>query len=252
MAVIGLLALTFRPAISQEPQFELSDEDVSSTTDLEEVDDLPEQIEGSREDLDATTVVLRENGDFAGRVRLVWPTGKMEPADASVTILRGEEAVGEAQTSANGQFQLAGLEPGEYIARATIAEGSKDFQVAVLPHRTDATASEMYFDATLTPLPDMVDGAILTDSCGGCGVCDECLATEVVAEEVPLEQCGPPMPCMMGAPCGTSCGGFAGGGCCGGGGLWPLGLAGLAGLAALADDDNGQIVVVSPSTIVQQ
>jgi hypothetical protein len=252
MALIGLLAFTFRPAIGQEPQFDLSDEEVSGATEMEEVDDLPETSEGAPEELDSTTVVLRENGDFAGRVRLVWPTGKMEPADAAVTILRGEEAVGETRTSENGQFQLAGLEPGDYVARATIAEGSKDFQVAVLPHRTDATPSEMYFDATLTPLPNMVDGAILTDSCGGCGVCDDCLATEIVAEEVPLEQCGPPMPCMMGAPCGTSCGGgFAGGGCCGAGWLPLAGLAGLAGLAALADDDDGQ-VVVSPNTIIQQ
>ncbi|HEY6562925.1 MAG TPA: carboxypeptidase-like regulatory domain-containing protein [Pirellulaceae bacterium] len=197
-------------------------------------------------------IMLRESGEFAGRVRVIWPTGKIQPANAEVSFLREGEIIGSAHTDEIGHFQLTGLEPGKYVARASIPEGAKDFEIAVVQHVPEALPSQMFMDATLTPMPDAMGGEILADTCGGCGMCEDCLATEVIA---PMDECmvEPYQECMMGAPCASSCGsdccGFSGGGCCGGGGMGLgalAGLAGLAGLAALADDDDTPPPAQSP------
>ena len=193
-------------------------------------------------------VRLQTDGLLAGRFRLMYATGKSEPANATVILARGGESVVTGQTDSTGSFRLAGLEPGAYEGRAIVGEKSAEFSVEVLAYDPAAAPDEMLLQGTLTPIPDaiMAPELVLTEeivpACGGCGDCGLC---GVVAEEVVEAPCM--APCAMGSSCG---GGFAGGGCCGGGG-WGGGLLGLGGLAAgitaLALDDDNPPVAVSPS-----
>ena len=139
--------------------------------------------------------------------------------------------------------------PGKYVATASIQEGSTDFDVEVLPHDEDAQPREMFMDATLTPMPEYVEGDIVVEtatcsSCGGELVGGYCDACGLFHDEL-VDPCGcGEDPCCCEEMYPPMCGGF-GGGCCGGGyagggGLgWLLGAAGLAaGLASLVDDDD--------------
>ncbi len=167
---------------------------------------------------DSVDVRLHEDGSLSGRLRVLYTTGKMVPADASVAFIQDDQVVQTAHTEADGSFQVDGLEPGKYVAETAIAEGSTTFHVDVYEHDETADEQDMLMDATLTPTPDFVTGEIVSDGCTSCGgdIISEPLVEEtfveegVIYDECALGDCG--------MECGTSCDGFSGGGCCGGGG----------------------------------
>ncbi|MEM8680528.1 MAG: carboxypeptidase-like regulatory domain-containing protein [Planctomycetota bacterium] len=218
----GMLAIG--PVTAQELSDTLADEIAS--------------LEGLGETLETVNptaqVHLDQEGSFSGRFRLVWPTGKTEPADAEVRFTAHGNTIESTQTNEDtGHYLVQGLSPGDYVVTASITEGSTDFNVEVLPFDQDAQPEEMFMDATLTPMPEYVEGEILVEDPLCCGE----------------ELCG----CEMYQPacCGFSdscCGSGYGGG--GGGGSplgWLLGAAGLAaGIGALADNNNNNNQPVSP------
>lgn len=237
------------------------------------VDEIPQpEIQQNDATGQVYTVHLHEDGHLEGRVRILHPTGKVVPAEAQIQIARDGDAQGKAETDENGFFKIASLQPGEYVATASIDTGSADFQVEVLPFKQDAGEEMMVLNATLTPEPTVYGGTISEcSSCGEtivgeqiigeqiigeeiigeCGCGEEIIAEEIIGEEIVYEE--PYMDMGCGAACG---GGFSGGGCCGGGGGagggglgWLLGAGGLAaGIAiplALNDDDAR---VASPAT----
>ena len=215
-------------------------------------------------------VRMQDSGTIAGRLQILYPTGKSEPADASVAFSRNGDLVGTAQTDENGEFQMDSLQPGAYTATAVVDKASTDFQVLVMAYDPAAPAKELMMQGTLTPVPadDMVLSetpvpmmdASVCETCGGqvCGpevMCDNPCSCQapvdevIVEEEVIIEDDY----AMMGA-CGGCCsGGFSSGGCCGGGGaiggrgLGLLGLGGLAaGITALAIDDDDPVSPFRP------
>ncbi len=170
-------------------------------------------------------VRLQDDGRLSGRLRLTWPTGKVEPADAEIAFLHDGNLVKSAHTDESGQFHVAALEPGQYTAQTSIEQGSTDFSVEVLEFDESASADEMFMDATLTPLPDSVEGNVLADGeIIGEEVIGECVDGECLVEEEIIEEMGACNECC-GFDSGGCCGGGGGGGGCGGG------LAGLAGLS---------------------
>ncbi len=210
-------------------------------------------------------VRLKSDGKLEGRISIIQPTGKRLPANAQVKFQRDGQLVEEAVTDKDGQFEVQGIDPGSYTATASIDAGSTDFTVSVLPFDANAGPDQMILDATLTPTPELYVEDSIGSACTNCGevidgvytdggyidggivdggmVCDSCMGGEIIGEEI----------VSMGAPCGSTCGGFSGGGgCCGGGGGrglgWALGAAGLAtGIAALAIDDDDNNNTASPS-----
>ena len=209
-------------------------------------------------------VRLKSDGQLAGRVSIIQATGKRLPADAQLKFQRDGQVVEEARTNADGQFEVTGVEPGNYVATASIESGSTDFSVSVLPYDANAEPEQMMLDATLTPTPELyVDEGAACSNCGGEVIvdqgiidggyveggiigggemlCDSCMGGEIIADEFITEEIIATGPCSMGSVCG---GGFSsGGGCCGGGGGrglgWILGAGGLAaGITALAIDDD--------------
>ncbi len=202
-------------------------------------------------------VRLQETGNLAGRLQMVYPTGKALPAQAKIAFSQEGDLVGSATTNEEGEFQLAQLAPGQYEATAVAADASTDFQVDVLAYDPAAKPEEMLMQGTLSPVADeslvATAGRKICDKCGGeiipegevllegdevIGDICHC-GEEVVVEEILEEPC-----CEMGACCPAP-GGFGGGGCCGGGGkgLGLLGLGGLAaGITALAVDNNNNPV----------
>ena len=236
-------------------------------------------------------VHLQDDGSLAGRLRVFYATGKSEPAAAKITFLQDGTLVDAAQTDGNGHFQLASLEPGEYVAKAAISTGTTDFTINVVEFQEGVDPEAMFLDATLTPTPDgeIIEGDVIAGDCGSCGEivsegivdagyvdegivggeiiagdcgCGEvgCGCGEVIAEPMYEEVYAEPYyeeyidPGYVDAGC---CGGgFTTGGCCGGGGGGIGGGGRLLGLAALGaaiaiplalDDDDPQVVVVSPA-----
>ena len=215
-------------------------------------------------------VRLQSDGKLEGRVSIIQATGKRLPADAQLKFQRDGELVEEATTNQDGQFEVVGIDPGTYVATASIENGSTDFSVNVLPYDANAEPDQMILDATLTPTPELYVDEGIGSACSSCGgevimdqgivdggyieegiigggevFCDSCMGGEIIADQYIGEEIIASAPCSMGATCGTSCGGgFASsGGCCGGGGGrglgWLLGVGGLAaGITALAIDDD--------------
>jgi hypothetical protein len=217
------------------------------------------------------TVRLQNDGLLAGRLQVFYPTGKSQPAEASVRFSQNGTLAGTAATDAEGRFQLTGLNPGEYLAQATVGNDTTDFNVNVLAFDPSADASEMVLEGTLTPIPQgemIVDGGMVGDvgcsSCGGEVIsepimdagyvdtgCATCSGAEVIGE--PIYDDGyvidegyvdtsyvDPGYVDQGYVADMGCGGcstgFSGGGCCGGGGgaVGGLRLGGLLGVAGLA------------------
>lgn len=218
-------------------------------------------------------VRLKSDGKLSGRVSIIQATGKRLPADAQLKFQRDGELVEEATTNEDGQFEVVGIDPGTYVATASIDSGSTDFSVNVLPYDANAEPEQMMLDATLTPTPEMYYDEGIGSACSNCGgevimdqgivdggyvdggyvdggiigggevVCDSCMGGEIISDQYVGEQIIGSAPCSMGA---TTCSsGFSGGGgsCCGGGGGrglgWLLGVGGLAaGITALAIDND--------------
>ena len=241
----GMLAIG--PVTAQELSDTLADE-------LTSLDAFGESLDTGNP---SVQVHLDDDGSLSGRFRLVWPTGKTEPADAEVRFASQGSPIESTQTNGDtGHFLVEGLTPGDYVATAAIAEGSADFNVEVLPFDEEAQPKEMFMDATLTPMPEHVEGQIVVEDvpCKKCGdslvggYCDECGEFQ----EEWIDPCGEQLcGCEMYQPacCGFSdscCGGGYGGG--GGSPLgWLLGAAGLAaGIGALADNNNNNNQPVSP------
>jgi hypothetical protein len=158
-------------------------------------------------------------GTLHGRVGLIDPTnGGLIPAPNSVVrFLRGGNVIAEARSGPQGEFAVAGLEPGIYAVAARGPGGFATLSILVAPY--DPAASEPYtlLEIALVPPADLA-------------------AIEALAGEFPGGPGG-----GFGGGYGGFGGGFGGGG--GGGGFGDLGalagLAGLAGLAAAAQDDGG-------------
>ena len=224
-------------------------------------------------------VRLQNDGKLSGRLQMLYPTGKSEPADAKVAFSRDGDLVESIRTDDTGHFHVAGLQPGEYIATASVGEASTDFQVRILEFDPNADPDEMFLEGTLTPLPQgdvmvdggFVDGGGVIGDCGDCGgdiIAEPYYGEEVVGDFVGGDIISEPImdggfvmdggcydgSCGMvdqGCGCATSgyfepvygCSGGGGGGGFGLGGL--LGVGGLAaGITALAIDDDD---VVSPA-----
>ena len=286
-AVAGIVCLCSAASFSQTDDL-LSDfsTDVVQTdnivVDSDSVSDaepVASQTNTSATAADILNVRLQNDGKLSGRLLVLYPTGKSEPADAKVAFSRDGAMVETSRTDESGHFHVAGLQPGEYIATASVGEASTDFQVRILEFDPNADPDEMFLEGTLTPLPQgdvMVDGGLvegaLAGDCGDCGgvIAEPLYGDEVVGDFVggdiisePIMDGGFVMDggCMDGA-CGYAtdmgcCGASTGGyfepvyGCSGGGGGGGFGLGGLlgvgglaAGITALAIDDDD---VVSPA-----
>ena len=48
-------------------------------------------------------IMLTKTGELSGRLHVVWPTGKVEPADAEITMVRDGQLVGTAHTTTAGR-----------------------------------------------------------------------------------------------------------------------------------------------------
>ncbi len=212
---------------------------------------------GSKEPA-ALKVRLQESGSLAGRLQMVYPTGKALPAQAKIAFSQEGDLVDSATTNEEGEFELAQLAPGTYNATAVAADNATDFQVDVLAYDPAAKPEEMLMQGTLTPVAEEMavaeTGRKICDKCGGeilpegevllegdelVGDLCTCGEEVLVEEEIIAEPC-----CAMGACCPPTGGFGGGGGGCGGKGLGLLGLGGLAaGLTALAVDNNGNNVV---------
>ena len=217
-------------------------------------------------------VRLQNDGKLSGRLQVLYPTGKSEPADAKVAFSHDGDLVDTIRTDESGHFHVEGLAPGQYIATASVGDASTDFQVQVLEFDPNADPDEMFLEGTLTPLPQ--DGMIVDGGCGGCcdGGCGEVISEpyyggeEIIGDYVGGDIIGEPMidegyimdggivdgGCYDGScgvvesypmaadTCGCSGGGgyyepvygFTGGG--GGGGGRGFGLGGLLGVGGLA------------------
>lgn len=228
------------------------------------------QTVNSSSESNILNVRLQNDGKLSGRLQVLYPTGKSEPADAKVAFSHDGDLVDTIRTDESGHFHVQGLEPGQYIATASVGDASTDFQVQVLEFDPNADPDEMFLEGTLTPLPQ--DGMIVDGGCGGC--CD-CGGGEVISEpyyggeeivgdyyggdiigEPIIDEgyvmdggivdggcydgtCGITESIPMADTCGCSGGGyyepvygFTGGGGGGGGGLGIGGLLGVGGLAA--------------------
>lgn len=213
-------------------------------------------------------VHLQDDGSLAGRLRVFYATGKSEPAEAKISFLKDGDVVNSVKTDDMGHFQLAALEPGEYVAKAAISTGTTDFAINVVEYQEGIDAEAMFLDATLTPTPDgeIIEGEIIAGDCGSCGeIVSEGIVdggyieegivggeiidggcgcgTEIIGEEIytePFVDAGyveeyidPGYIDTGYVDAGCCGGGFTSGGCCGGGGGAIGGGGRLLGLAAL-------------------
>lgn len=113
-------------------------------------------------------VRLKRDGNLEGRVSVIQATGKRLPVDAEVTFARAGKVVNEAKTNQEGQFEVSGMQPGTYMATASIQTGSTDFALNVLPYDENAEPEQMILDATLTPTPELYEGGN-SSTCENCG-----------------------------------------------------------------------------------
>ena len=122
-------------------------------------------------DGEALKVHLQDDGSLAGRLRVFYATGKSEPAEAKISFLQDGNLLDAVETDDMGHFQLAALEPGEYVAKAAISTGTTDFTVNVVEFEEGADPDSMFLDASLTPIPDgqIIEGEIIAGDCGSCG-----------------------------------------------------------------------------------
>lgn len=223
------------------------------------------------DDVEILNVRLQNNGKLSGRLQVYYPTGKSEPATATVAFTQSGQLVSSVTTDDMGHFHVEGLEPGDYTATASMGEASTDFQVKVLAFDEHAAPEEMFLEGTLTPIPagDMVvDGGCVDcgcDTCGGEIISEEFVDSGIIVDEAPMivdegfviDEGMPIADCGCGATpptittgytpsCGT-CGGGGGGGGFGGRGLRLLGIGGLAaGITALAIDDDDPVSPAAP------
>jgi len=202
-------------------------------------------------------VCLQSDGHLEERVCVRYPTGREQLiGDAHLQFTADDRVVTEVRTDDTGQFVVADLAPGEYIATAALDSGLAEFTVRVAAYNESAHPGEMFLDATFSPTPELLPpetivgvGELVCFECGkscsfpecGGAICEDCgeyICGECMEEIVPCDICQePPAAC---------CGGCGGGGG-GGGGLGWLGLAGLgAGITALSVDDNGNRPPASP------
>ncbi len=219
------------------PQFPQSDFDNGNISVNLAASAAAEQVARPREVV--RMVRLTHDGSLQGRVRILYPTGKAVPAEATIAFSRSGQVWGTTKTDGEGMFVAASLSPGLYTATVSIETGSTDFGVNVLPYDSAANVEQMTLNATLTPTPELIPEDTLMSKCPTCGgLLDEHGICAHCGEEIVGEEFVDAMPC-----CG---GGFAGGGFGAGGGGWlPLaGLGGLAGLAGLSSDKK--VIVASP------
>ncbi len=158
-----------------------------------------------------TVVVhLRVDGNLAGRLSMIDPSGKRIPARANVSFLQNGQVVASAQSDEFGRFQVTGLRPGVYSVIASGPDGFAAVSVQVLPFAADASKEQVTLELTLVPLGDTLS---------------DMLAGETTAAAATT-------------PSGATGGSGGGGGGGGGFGLLAagLGIAGLSvGIAALAE-----------------
>lgn len=211
------------------------------------------------------TVRLQNDGALAGRLQVFYPTGKSQPAEASVRFMKDGSLAGRTTTDAEGRFQLTGLQPGEYLAQATVGADTTDFNVNVLEFDPSADQAEMVLEGTLTPVPQgemildggIVDGGMISDmgctSCGGEVIsepiydagCATCGGTEIMGEPIYddgyvvndgfvdtsyVDSGYVDSGYVTDMGCGGCSTGFSGGGSCGGGCGGGMGGGGIGGL----------------------
>lgn len=143
------------------------------------------QTVASTSNADILNVRLQNDGKLSGRLQVLYPTGKSEPADAKVAFSQDGGLVDTIRTDESGHFHVQGLEPGQYIATASVGDASTDFQVQVLEFDPNADPDEMFLEGTLTPLPQdelILDGGFDGGFGGDCGGCCGCGGGEVISE----------------------------------------------------------------------
>jgi len=170
---------------------------------------------------------LRVDGNLAGRVCALDPTGQYVPVRAKVAFIRNAQVIGSARTDEMGNFQVSGLRPGVYSLIAVAREGLAAVSVRVLPFERAAADPTRLFDGAEAAEPPLLEIAVIPFS-------DYQLAMSLVAEELggfpgqPAAAPPAPQAPQAGAPGG------------GGEGFAPLlGLGGLAGLAGLGGAAGG-------------
>jgi len=278
--MIGLLCVLCSFAMAQE-----SDVEELSLTELDSIELQAEGLDVEaldvEQDMKLLRVRLQDDGILSGRLHVHYATGKSKPATARIALAKDGDLVGTASTDDKGQFEMEGIEPGEYVATAVIKSGATNFQVEVMAFDANAGIEGMNLEGTLTPIPaedcagcnqqgfgevvfeEGIAGGSACGTCGefvgegfvdGCGCGEEIIVEPFVDEGYIIEEeYVESYPAAAAGGCG---GGFSGGGCCGGGGggfggrgrglgLGLLGIGGLAtGITALALSGDGP---VSPS-----
>jgi len=99
----------------------------------------------------STVVYLRVDGNLAGRVSILDPSGKRVPAKAHVSFLQGGQTVRAADVDEQGRFQVAGLEPGVFSVIASGPDGFAAASVQILAYAQDAPKEQLTLNLTLVP-----------------------------------------------------------------------------------------------------
>jgi hypothetical protein len=171
-------------------------------------------------------VHLRVDGHLAGKISVPGATGAGLGGRTQITVFKGGEIVNSVGTDELGNFQMDGVQPGEYIVRGQGPSGSFSYPIKVLPYDPAGSLEASTLSMDVTP-----NGAVLAQA---------------------------PDPAPVPAPVPTDYGyAGGGGGGSGGGGGWGalgavgmgMGIAGLAtGVSALATKSSSTTTLASPST----
>jgi hypothetical protein len=166
------------------------------------------------------TVSLRVDGNLAGRVTMLDPSGQPVPVRVRIVLVRGGRVVASARSDEIGAFQILRISPGVYSMIAAGREGFAALTIVVVAF--DGSA-----DGDGNGVDDLLNVSLIPFS-------DYQLGAALMGEEAPEEAVPPITAVPMTAPPV-----YGGGGGGEGGGAALAGLAGLAGLGGIGGGAGG-------------
>jgi hypothetical protein len=165
---------------------------------------------------------LRSDGNLPGQLRAFDAAGNLAPVRARLFFLQNGKLVGKANADDTGHFQAVGLTQGVYSVVVASPEGFGAFSVKIDRDNESIPPPKVKSIAKVQPLsPLTLDVSLIPPS-------DFQLTAQIMQEQMPGVNFGPPA-----TPFGGGMGGGAGAGGGGGGGGGGAGMAAALGLGGL-------------------